>query len=89
MLKDSEAMEVSVLLKDLVKLDSVTIALQSESLIMSELYRIHREKSGVRACVSQTKSGRKLTPTEKAANTKLLASATEEATGKEESGDEE
>ncbi|KAG6949818.1 hypothetical protein JG688_00014476 [Phytophthora aleatoria] len=37
MLKDSEAMEVSVLLKDLVKLDSVTVALQSESLIMSEV----------------------------------------------------
>ncbi|KAG3109977.1 hypothetical protein PI125_g10430 [Phytophthora idaei] len=37
MLTASEAMEVSELLKDLVKLDSVTVALQSESLAMSEV----------------------------------------------------
>ncbi|KAG2808954.1 hypothetical protein PC118_g22295 [Phytophthora cactorum] len=37
MLTASEAMVVSELLKDLVKLDSVTVALQSESLTMSEV----------------------------------------------------
>ncbi|KAG2772357.1 hypothetical protein PC129_g3294 [Phytophthora cactorum] len=109
MLKDSEAMEMSVLLKDLVKLDSVTVALQSESLIMSEVRDLFDHSiskypamkkylSSIASIVKNTvyeralvklESGRKLTPTEKAANTKLLASATEEATGKEESGDEE
>ncbi|KAG2787459.1 hypothetical protein Pcac1_g3045 [Phytophthora cactorum] len=109
MLTASEAMGVSELLKDLVKLDSVTVALQSESLTMSAVrdlfdhsiskYPVMKKYLSSNASIVSNpvferalvklQSGRKLTPTEKAASTKLLASAIEETTGKDESGDEE
>ncbi|KAF1792906.1 Ribonuclease H-like domain [Phytophthora cactorum] len=99
MLTASEAMVVSELLKDLVKLDSVTVALQSESLTMSEVrdlfdhsiskYPAMKKYLSSNASILNNpvleralvklQSGRKVTPTEKAA--KVI-------TGKEESGDE-
>ncbi|KAG3110568.1 hypothetical protein PI125_g9900 [Phytophthora idaei] len=109
MLTAYEAMGVSELLKELVKLDSVTVALQSESLTMSAVrdlfdhsiskYPVMKKYLSSNASIVSNpvferalvklQSGRKLTPTEKAASTKLLASATEETAGKDESGDKE
>ncbi|KAF1782528.1 hypothetical protein GQ600_2778 [Phytophthora cactorum] len=91
MLTASEAMVVSELLKDLVKLDSVTVALQSESLTMSEVRDLFDHSiSKYPAMKKYLSSNASIlnNPVLERAKYELLASATEVITGKEESGDE-
>ncbi|KAF1778431.1 hypothetical protein GQ600_17954 [Phytophthora cactorum] len=81
MLTASEAMGVSELLKDLVKLDSVTVALQSESLTMS----------AVRDLFDHSISKYPVMKKYLSSNASIVSNPVfeQETTGKDESGDEE